>query len=254
MIMGGFMKKAIMLIHGYITSPMDFMPLYEPLYCSYNHIEKVTLPGHEEDGSYKNFKFDKTIDLLKKTYERLISEYEQLDLIGFSLGGALASYLACNYKFNSVVLLSPCNKYLRLGFLNKYFHTLNIYKREYKKNLSKDLSKANSYKLKEKDIIKNNKISMKLGIFHLFPNYTPRTISVFRRLVKFSNANLKITDTRCLIIWGKLDQLVPYRSIKHLKKYFINHKEIIYDDISHLMLRSVNYEQVVEDIINFLNV
>ena len=58
--MGGFMKKAIMLIHGYITSPMDFMPLYEPLYCSYNHIEKVTLPGHEEDGSYKNFKFDKT--------------------------------------------------------------------------------------------------------------------------------------------------------------------------------------------------
>jgi esterase/lipase len=247
------MSSAVILIHGYITSPNDFLSLYESLYNKYDYVHKVTLPGHDDNSNYKNFKFLPTIDLLLDTYYKISKEYDKIDLIGFSLGGALASALACKFKFNKVVLLAPCNKYLRLGFLGQYFKMRRYYKKEYKNYKKQNkVIEAKKYLELAKDTKKNNELSIKLGLFHLIPHYTPRTIMVFRKLVKWSNNSLKKNDSKTLIIWGKLDQLVPYSSLVYLSKYFMNCKKIIYEDISHLMLGSVNYQKIVDDIMEFL--
>ena len=244
--------RAIMLIHGYITSPSDFNPLYESLSNMYDYVMKITLPGHGKNDKYKNFKFKETIDLLERSYKFLMNKYDEIDLIGFSLGGSLASFLSSKYKFEKVVLLSPANKYLRFGFILKYLKKHSMLKKRYKILKKKKDPRAYSYLKLANETKTNNKKAFKMGIFQLFPHYTIHTLHVFTKLIKYCNKNLKINNTKCLILWGELDQLVPFRSIKYLESFFCNSKVIIYDDITHLMLSSVNCNKIVNDVIGFL--
>jgi len=245
--------KAVMLLHGYITDSDDFGPIFKYLKKEYDLVVPLTLPGHGKKPKYKNFKFNNTISLILDTYDKLAMVYDSIDLIGFSLGGALATYLSNVRKINKLVLLSPANKFLRIGFFTKFFKTNRMYYKRYKILKKKGNPRAYEYLGKVRDTTLNNKISLKLGIFHIIPHYTIHTIRVFIKLIKYSNKHLKINNTKTLVIWGELDQLVPYKSIVYIKRYFKNIKEIKYEDISHLMLRSVNSMKIVDEIFSFLS-
>lgn len=87
----------------------------------------------------------------------------------------------------------------------------------------------------------------------LLPNYTPHNLTTFRNIVKRCNNELITITAPVLIIWGRLDQLVPFSSAKYLYDIAINKKDlVIYDDISHLMLASENYQKIVNRIMKFL--
>ena len=244
--------KAVILIHGFITSPKDFNPLYGFLNKNYDLVYKVYLPGHKDNEPYKNFKVDATFNTILDAYDNIAQNYSNIDVIGFSLGGALASYLASVRKIDKLVLLSPANKFLRIGFYHKYRKNIHSLKVRYKILKKKKDLRANTYKIKFNDLKINNKRSIKMALFDLFPHYTIKNLLVFSHIIRRVNKNLLQIDSKTLICWGELDQLVPIRSIEFLRKYINNLKINIYPYLSHLMLSSCNIKPLVSDITNFL--
>ena len=244
--------RAVILIHGFITSPQDFNPIYKWLYTKYDQVFKVVLPGHNKGENYKNFNVDGSFNCVLNAYDLLALDYDKIDVIGFSLGGVLATYLASVRKVNKVVLLAPANKYLNIGFIRSYFKHHRQFRIRYKILKRHKDPRARSYLEKLINIKKNNKKSIIMGFTQLFPHYTIKNLLIFRKIIKRVNKSLTKFNYPTLICWGELDQLVPYKSISFVEKYAINYKEIVYNDLSHLMLSSVNIEFLVNDIKRFL--
>ena len=97
------MKKAILLLHGFATDKTDFDPIIPYLEKMYDHIEINNLPGHD-------------VLQLKDQMKKLQKEYEIVDVMGFSMGGALATYLASHFKVRNLVLLAPAVLYINANY------------------------------------------------------------------------------------------------------------------------------------------
>ena len=107
-------KKAILLIHGFAGGSYDYNSLNNDLEL-YNNFDvfTFTLPGHEK------MIIDKVTrkDWIKKAedeLEKIINAgYGEVYIIGHSMGGVIASYLASKYKqVKKLVLAAPAFHYL----------------------------------------------------------------------------------------------------------------------------------------------
>ena len=114
------MKKAVILIHGYATDKTDFAPLIPYLEGIYDYVCARNLQGHGLDTKdhLLNFNAIDTIKNVDSWAEEMFKNYDRVDIIGFSMGGALSTYLATKHRFGKVVLLAPANKYINgaVGF------------------------------------------------------------------------------------------------------------------------------------------
>lgn len=245
--------KACLLLHGFITDEDDFKPLMYPLSKMYDKVLAITLPGHGKNPNYKEFKANKTLDAVINAYDTLKEEYDTIDLIGFSMGGALATYLSSKREINKMVLLSPANK-----FLNPFviINMLNFYVKQnkLKGDLKKNKESFDHIDTNIKNARENNKRSFDMAFNQLFPNYTIHTLVTFVSVISKCNKEVKEIKNPTLIIWGKLDQLVPKESVKYDYKLCTNsnRKLIIFEEYSHLMLHSVNPDKIVREVIDFL--
>ncbi|MCL2821910.1 MAG: alpha/beta hydrolase [Firmicutes bacterium] len=92
-------------------------------------------------------------------------------------------------------------------------------------------------------------------IYPLVPRIGPKNILQFFSVANRCNKAIKqsgISDVPSLILWGRLDQLVPFSSIKACQISLSNCKTIIYNDITHSMLYSKYNEKIVKDITDWL--
>lgn len=245
--------KAIFLIHGFLTNKDDFKAIVPSLNEMYDKVYLYEAPGHTLEPNYALFNVNDTFKTLLKAYDELAKDYDTIDVIGFSMGGALATYLQSVRRVRNLVLLAPANKYINPKLLGERlkFITQN----------HKDMIKMKDTNPKAYDYIKNNmdalkkddKNAMTLAFKYLFPNWTIKNLSTFTKIINKCNKELIAITSPTLIIWGKLDQLVPYDSIKYLESLmFSNSEVVIYDDISHLMLNSENNNKIIDKICNFL--
>lgn len=115
-------QRALLLLHGFSSTPAVFRNLL-PALNTYDAIVCPALPGHVEN--LETFAKVKATDWLKtaeKSCEILKQEYNQVDVLGLSLGGLLACHLSSHFKLNHLYLLAPAldlhlpiNPYLRLA-------------------------------------------------------------------------------------------------------------------------------------------
>lgn len=245
--------RAAILIHGFLTNVDDFKNLVPSLEEIYDLVYLYEIPGHSIPPRYKYFNTKDTFKTLLETYDKLSLEYNGIDCIGFSMGGALATYLESVRKINNLVLLAPANKYLNFKIFRNRIKLINSLKQAIKVNKGKDET-ISTYKEKLKAIEKDDKISQEMAFKMLFPHYSIHNLSTFRAIVKKCNEEIISINCPCLIIWGRLDQLVPYESVKELYDICVNDnkKLVVYDDISHLMLNSYNHQKIVDEIVLFL--
>lgn len=245
--------KAIMLLHGFLTNIHDFDPIVPYLKEEYDYVDLFVVPGHTEEPNYKEFDADLTFKKLLETYDEISKKYERIDCIGFSMGGALATYLQSVRKIDNLVLLAPANKYLNFSLIHNRIRYRQAKLSEMRKVKNQDEMLYNLIKEKLKEMKIDDKTALNLGFNDLFPNYNYHNLTTFMNIINRCNKELISIDTRTLIIWGKLDQLVPFASIEFVSNLAINEKEIIiYDDISHLMLRSENKDKIINSILEFL--
>lgn len=249
------MGNAVFLLHGWLSDINDFACLLPFLEKHYEHIERITYPGHGPGEDYREFSGPMTIELVEKTFEKLSQEYDAIDVIGYSMGGALASYLASKYEVRKLVLLSPANKYFnfRLPF-SKIKCLLKILYALQKASIKRDYQNKEVLKQRIKQLFQDDIISLKFARDKYLKSYFRHAFRNFRELIRYVNENTKEIKCPCLIAWGRLDQLIPLASVKYLYDLCTNEQKVlkIYDDLSHLLKLSPNCDELVQDIEKFL--
>jgi len=100
-------KTALILFHGFASSPSVFRYLY-PYLQSYDYVEAPLLPGHGL--SIQAFAHATAKDWLtyaQNIVQQRCQEYHHVDVLGLSLGGLIACYLAKEYPLRQLFLLAP---------------------------------------------------------------------------------------------------------------------------------------------------
>lgn len=224
-------RKAVLIIHGFAGGTYDEEQLANYLELNKDFdVFQFTLPGHDKNLS--KVEHQEWITASANQIEWLIKKgYNKIYLIGHSMGGVIATYLACRYKqVKKLVLAAPA------------FHYLNVVK--------DDLNVGESLKIAPK-IIKD------YGSDEIIARILKLNVSVlkeFMDLVKVYYDYPKELTCKVLILQGKNDNLVPissseyvYKSVKSKDK-----KLILLDDVTHDIFRTENKEEIFKLVEKFL--
>src|SRR5699024_8104036 len=71
-----------------------------------------TLPGHGQKLSLENISHEQWIEAIEKKFQKLQKKCDHVYVIGFSMGGMIAAYIAAKYPVEKLVLLATSGKYL----------------------------------------------------------------------------------------------------------------------------------------------
>lgn len=250
------MSKAVMTIHGFLTVTEDFGRLYDYLDC-YDEVKAVEIPGHNGDKpDFSQFTADATFAAVRDAYDELKSRHDSVDVVGFSMGGALASWLCSVREVNRAVFISPANKYLNA--------TMPLAAGKFASDLSKKVFRETDGKLKDKlnatnaafaPYFENLRATGKVAKERTLRYMNPRTYSVFAKIIKSVNTVIETVSplkTPTLILYGKLDELVPHKAVKYLTKHFTDAQVKIYPDVGHAMLYTNLDDVIIRDAVEFL--
>lgn len=250
------MSKAVITIHGYLSNVKDFGRLYEYL-DFYDEVKAVKIPGHNDKVDMRKFTFNSTISTVLSAYDELRERHDTVDVIGFSMGGALTSWLCALRDVHRAVLFAPANKYFNLNLpfdAAKFYGGLSYktYKGADGKFKDKISTLGQTLSPYKDNFVTSVKFAWELPLQH----FTPHTYTVFSKLIKHCNQTVQEyapIQTPIFIMWGRLDELVPRKTIDFLTKHFTNCQINIVEDVGHLMLYSNREHQLIRDTVEFLS-
>ena len=104
----GKKDRALLLLHGFSSSPAVFRHFMPFLSSCYDAILCPALLGHAD--SLEAFAAAKGNDWYTQAEENcklLVNEFEQVDVMGLSLGGLLACHLSSQFNLHHLYLLAP---------------------------------------------------------------------------------------------------------------------------------------------------
>lgn len=223
-------KKAVLIIHGFSanTSETEYLRNYLE-YNSNFDVFTFTLPGHDKL-ILNNVKHEQWIDESVRQMEILIKKYNTIYVVGHSMGGVIATYLATRYtQIKKLVLLAP-------AFI--YFS-----KKQNKEGIID--------KIKNKGKRPNGLYS---EVVEKIVRVPLKSFVEFTMLVKKYYSVPKYVCCDTLIIQGDKDEIVPiasseyvYNNLKSNKKYLT-----IIRDTYHKILTSEKKEVASSYIYKFL--
>ena len=107
-------RKAVLIIHGFAGGVYDEEAL--SIYLELNNFDTYTftLPGHDRT-LFNKVKKEDWINSCESHLQKLIDNgYKDISVIGHSMGGVLATYLAVHHKeVKRLVLAAPAFKYFK---------------------------------------------------------------------------------------------------------------------------------------------
>ena len=224
-------KKAVLIIHGFAGSPYD-----QEEFANYLRFEtkydvfQFTLPGHA--GKIKDVKYQEWINASEKMLNKIIEKkYKRIYLIGHSMGGVIATYLAGKYKeVKKLILAAPAFHYLHME----------------------------GDKIDLRDSLKSTKKIIKTyGKSEIFDRFLKSGFSSakeFAALVKEYYGTPSKVKCPTLIIYGKNDDVVPQSSVLYVYNNLSSDiKKLIYiDRVTHDVFRREKKEKIFEIAKNFL--
>lgn len=102
-------KHALLVIHGFSSSPHVFRKIIKRL--NYDSVISPVLPGHCENiEAFSNATASQWVNECEKVCAQLLDDYDKVDVMGFSLGGVLATHLSSKFSLNHLYLLAPALK------------------------------------------------------------------------------------------------------------------------------------------------
>lgn len=226
-------RKAILIIHGFAGGTYDEEDLANFLELNKHYdVYQYTLPGHDKNLS--KVKYEDWIKRSEEMVEFLLNNgYRNIYVIGHSMGGVIATYLASKYsEIRKLVLCAPAFKYLSVD--------------KDKKDIGKAIKSA-------PEIIKT------YGSDEVLSRFLKLNTSALK---EFSSLVLKYYDIpkeiKCpiLLIQGKRDDIVPIESSKYVydnvKSYI---KKIVYvNELTHDVFRCGRNKELFNIINKFLKI
>ncbi|WP_373895135.1 alpha/beta hydrolase [Virgibacillus natechei] len=222
-----------LIIHGFTGGPYEVDPLARFLKENTDwHIEVPTLPGHGRNLDLKDISYRKWINKAEDVLKQLNREFDSMYLIGFSMGGMIASYLAAKYKVDNLVLLAPSGKFLSF------------------RQMTLDIASVAA------DGIRGN-----LGKNKLYQHYKKKMGAIpfkanieFLKLVKFTKGYLKKVTSPVLIAQGQQDGMVPYKTAYYMEKEINSEKKevVFFDRSRHLICLGDDKDTLNQMVYEFL--
>ncbi|MFA1822579.1 alpha/beta hydrolase [Virgibacillus oceani] len=222
-----------LMIHGYTGGPHELSPLAQFLDDRTNwEIEVPTLPGHGKNLNLRDISHESWISAAEKAMQKLTQKCDKIYLIGFSMGGMIAAYLAAQYKVEKLVLLATAGKYLSF------------------KQIGMDMGEILADGLKGE--LESNKIYLH---YKNKTGHVPFKANIeFMKLVKFTRRYLKEVKTPVLIAQGQQDGMVPYKTAYYLDKEITSEqKEVVFFERSkHLICLGDDKDTLNTMVLKFL--
>lgn len=101
-------QNALLLLHGFSSSPAVFRALIPALRPMYEALVCPTLPGHGESiSAFSQVKSTEWLTAAEEACALLMKKYEVVDVLGLSLGGLLACHLSQQFNLHHLYLLAP---------------------------------------------------------------------------------------------------------------------------------------------------
>ena len=103
-------ERALLLLHGFASSPAVYRAIL-PHLTGYDRIVCPVLPGHAQSlQAFAQSTAQKWRDAAHAHCATLINTYAQVNVVGFSMGGALALELSRAFPIQHLYLLAPALK------------------------------------------------------------------------------------------------------------------------------------------------
>lgn len=192
------------MLHGLLSSKSALDYYKRKLSSYYDYIACYDLPGHGENKM--KFTTSNVESFIVDVYDKISRHYDEIDVLGYSMGGVIACYLQSVRRVSKLILLAPAYRYLNLT----NFHFTNT---------SSSRSKNTFLRKNYLNVIR------------------------FTKIISDLSDEFKIIYPETLIIWGKDDFLVKeesgrllYLMVHHRNKQFLileehNHFNIIVSNI-----------------------
>ncbi|WP_226038161.1 alpha/beta hydrolase [Aquibacillus saliphilus] len=219
-------------IHGFTGGAYEVAPLanYLKKYTNWQ-IEVPTLPGHGEELQLEKVTFQEWLDHAESELIKLMEECDKIYLIGFSMGGMIASYLAAKHDVTKLVLLATSRKYICLKQM-----TMDI-GRFIREGLLGQL---------EDDLVYQRYIQKKGSI-------PISSMIEFLKCMKFTKPYLKKVNCPVLIAQGIQDSMVPYKTAAYLDKEIPTETEVIFfNDSKHHICLGSDKDVLINTVNSFL--
>lgn len=222
-----------LLIHGFTGAPYEVEPLADYFRHHTNWIvSSPILPGHGEQDSLRGITFQQWINTAEAHLQHLLDQCDTVYLIGFSMGGVLAGYLATKYQVDKLVLLSAAIHYI---------HPIQMLKDI--GGMVTDLCRGR---------LRRNELFIRYS--HKVKR-TPFVASLeFRKLVQHLKPSFENVLTPTIILQGKLDGMVPYKTADRIYELIrSNEKQIrLMENSKHLICHGEDRDEVIDAVYHFL--
>ncbi|MDN7243380.1 alpha/beta fold hydrolase [Planococcus sp. N028] len=227
------MKTGVLCIHGFTGGPFEVQPLADYIKEQTDWIVRTpTLPGHGETLSLKNTTADQWLMEAELALRELKKEANRIIIVGFSMGGLIAMYLANRYKVDRLVLLSAAAK---------YFSPMQFLKETKKAAIA-----ALTGKLSENQF------------FHMYKykwTHTPfRSTLQFLRVVELVKPYYGQIRIPVCIVQGKQDGIVPMSAAEYIYDHIgSKEKQLIHSETGqHLICYSDDCDDWFIQVMDFM--
>lgn len=191
------MKTGVLYIHGFTGGTYEVQPFisYVKKHTDWS-LEVPTLPGHGVTLNLTNMSAESWMMEAELALRKLRKRVDRVIVVGFSMGGLIAMYLALRYPIDKLILLSAAAKYVSPRVLLDDVRTVlrESVTRRYTPNTFYHLY---DYKL----------------------THTPLSATFeFLKIVKMVKPHYHQINTPVCIVQGERDGIVPFSTAKHLYK------------------------------------
>ncbi len=227
------MKTGVLCIHGFTGGPFEVEPFSDFLMEQTDWLVEIpTLPGHGEKLALKSIVAESWMMEAELALKRLKKAADRIIIVGFSMGGLIAMYLAMRYKVDRLVLLSAAAKYIS---------PVQMFK-----EVQEAVKDAMSGK-----IAKNS-------LFHLYEyklTHTPISSAVeFLRVVKMVEPYYDKIKVPVCIVQGGRDGIVPASAADFIYNHIGSiEKQMIHSETGkHLICYSEDRLKWFEEVLGFM--
>jgi len=234
-----------LLLHGWLTSPSDFGELPNALSASGWSVYAPLHPGHGTHPSQlEGVTADEILASARNGYEQLAKRYEKVVLVGFSMGGTIATILASERKPTQLVLVAPF-----FGARYRWYHVLPV------RWWARILSPIVHYVRYSQNMVPVNRpggASQVVG-YRAFPTSAVHLLFDLRQRAT-EEAKLERLDMPVLLMYTPSDDLCSATDIEQvLGEMPASEKQVIsYDRSNHHIFHDYDREDAIRQIISFI--
>ena len=245
-------KKAVLLIHGFTGYPGELVRPGEDLYEAGFDVFVPRLPGHGTTGKdFMKSKKEDWIGLMENALKDIEKEYDEVSVVGHSMGGAIASILLSRHsEIKRGVLCCPG---IELSSINdKLIKTISFLSK-FVKRMKQKWQSDNRYHMHYEDAPADDAY---LGSEYWSYAY-PKQIISLTEIAKEAKAGLGKIKSPVLIIGAEKDVLTNPDSVFTIAKAIGGKAEaLMVKDATHYIYYDISKEaedKAVEATVSFLS-